>query len=117
MQVCVSPHQKRPSLQGDAFASAALQESPASLQLSAQLPSPSGPGHALPACWLQVPPLQLSAPLQKTLSLQGLPLLSEAVDFFAMGLASKGAGGWPSMGNSGWLESFFRFAALMSGRH
>jgi hypothetical protein len=63
----VSPTlQNAPSSQGLPFTSARLQAFPASLQLSAQLPSPSAPGHGFPVCVTQAPALShLSVPLQK----------------------------------------------------
>ena len=51
-----------------------MQLSAASLQDSLQLPSPSDPGHGLPECTEQVPPLQVSVPLQNRPSLQGAVL-------------------------------------------
>src|SRR5262245_59720420 len=73
------PVQKSPSSQGEPFGSGAVQLSVVSLHDSLQLPSPSGPGHGFPGCTLQVPPLQVSAPLQKMPSLQGEPFGSAAV--------------------------------------
>src|SRR5262245_5264431 len=70
----VSPTlQKSPSWQGEPFGSAAKQLSFASLQLSAQLPSPSAPVQGLPACTLQTPAAQVSAPLQNVPSLHAVP--------------------------------------------
>src|SRR5262245_51626919 len=70
----VSPTlQKSPSLHGELFGSAAKQLAFASLQLSAQLPSPSAPGQGLPACWMHAPVTQVSAPLQNVPSLHGVP--------------------------------------------
>jgi hypothetical protein len=63
-----APLQKAPSLHALKFGSFAVQLPAASLQLSAQFPSPSGPGQGLPA-WLQVPPPHVSVPLQKIPSL------------------------------------------------
>jgi len=51
------------------FGSAAVQESEVSLHDSAQLASPSGPGHGSPEC-THDPPLQVSTPLQKSPSSQ-----------------------------------------------
>lgn len=70
----VSPTlQKSPSLHAEPFGSGAVQESVVSLQLSAQLPSPSAPGHGLPALTLQTPEaLHLSVPSQKSPSLHGV---------------------------------------------
>src|SRR5690349_15110056 len=63
--------QASPSSQALLFGSSVVQLSAPSLQDSAQLPSPSGPGHGSPAWVEQAPlPLQLSAPLQNRLSLQ-----------------------------------------------
>jgi hypothetical protein len=50
-----------------------------SLHDSLQLPSPSGPGQGSPACTLQAPALQVSAPVQKRLSVHAEPLGSFAV--------------------------------------
>lgn len=63
--------QNVPSLQSEPFGSAALHDPPeASVQLSAQFPSPSAPGQGLPACTTQAPAaLHLSVPLQKVPSL------------------------------------------------
>ena len=69
-----APSQKRPSLQAEPLGSGAVQLSAASLHDSLQLPSPSGPGQGSPACTVQVPPLQVSAPLQNRPSLQGAVL-------------------------------------------
>jgi hypothetical protein len=44
--------QKDPSLHGEPFGSGPVQESFVSLQLSAQLPSPSAPTHGLPVLTL-----------------------------------------------------------------
>ena len=80
LQVPVASHasftvQNRPSLQADPVGSLAVQLFVASLQLSLQLPSPSGPGHGgTAACRLQTPALHVSAPLQKSPSSQGVPV-------------------------------------------
>lgn len=66
--------QKSPSSQLEPFGSGAVQESVASLQLSAQLPSPSGPGQGLPACTAHTPAAQVSPPLQNVPSLQTVPV-------------------------------------------
>jgi hypothetical protein len=65
--------QKSPSLHAELFGSAARQLSFASLQLSAQLPSPSAPGHGLPAWTVQAPAAHVSAPLQNVASLHDVP--------------------------------------------
>jgi hypothetical protein len=68
----VSPTlQNVPSLQTEPFGSGAVHDPPeASVQLSAQFPSPSAPGQGLPACTRQPPAaLHLSVPLQKSPSL------------------------------------------------
>jgi hypothetical protein len=71
----VSPTvQNRPSLHATPFGSGAVQVSAASLQLSAQLPSPSGPGHGLPACVEHTPAAQVSVPLQNRPSLHDVPV-------------------------------------------
>ena len=68
-----APLQNKPSLHAEPFGSGAAQFWPASLHDSAQLPSPSGPGHGLPVCTLQVPPPQVSVPLQNSPSVHALP--------------------------------------------
>jgi hypothetical protein len=68
-----APLQNTPSLQGEPFGSGDEHASALSLQTSAQLPSPSAPGQGLPACTLQLPFAQKSAPLQNTPSLHGAP--------------------------------------------
>ena len=85
------PVQKRPSVQADPFGSAAVQLSAPSLHDSAQLPSPSGPGHGSPVDPLQVPPLQapplqVSVPVQNRPSLQAEPFASGAVQLSAPSL-------------------------------
>jgi hypothetical protein len=81
-----APSQKRPSLQADPLGSGAVQLLAASLQDSLQLPSPSGPGHGSPVCAEQLPPLQVSLPLQKRPSVQAEPLGSGAVQLSAASL-------------------------------
>ena len=67
--------QNKPSSQTDPTGSLALQVSVASLQLSLQFPSPSAPGQGgTAACTLQTPALHVSAPLQKSVSSQGVPV-------------------------------------------
>ena len=66
--------QNRPSSQPLPFGSLALQLLPASLQLSAQLPSPSGPGQGLPVCKVHAPAAHTSAPLQKVPSSHAVPV-------------------------------------------
>src|SRR3989442_12069162 len=66
--------QVSPSLHAEPSRSGAVQLSIASLHDSAQLASPSGPGHGLPACTVQAPALHWSAPLQKRPSLHAVPL-------------------------------------------
>lgn len=78
LQVSVAV-QNSPSLHGEPLESGAVHVSLASLQLSAQFASPSAPGHGLPTCPLQTPPLQVSAPLQNRPSSQGVPLESALV--------------------------------------
>jgi len=73
LQVSV-PLQNNPSVHADPFGSAAKQLSAPSSQLSEQLPSLSGPEHGSPACTEQLPPLQVSAPLQNSPSLHGAVL-------------------------------------------
>jgi hypothetical protein len=63
VQVSV-PLQNMESVQADPFVSAKVQLSAVSLQDSAQLPSPSGPGQGSPVWVEQVPPVQVSVPLQ-----------------------------------------------------
>jgi len=63
-----------PSLQLKPLGSARVQLSRDSLHDSAQLLSPSAPGHGLPEWTLQVPLLQLSDPLQYNPSLHTVPL-------------------------------------------
>ena len=58
------------SLHDEPFGSEALQASAPSSHDSLQSASPSGPGQGSPACRLQLPPLQVSAPLQKSASSQ-----------------------------------------------
>ena len=60
-----------PSSQSLPFESFALQLSAASLHDSEQSPSPSAPGHGLPACWEHVPFEHVSPPLQKSPSSHG----------------------------------------------
>jgi len=73
------PLQKAPSLQPVPLGSAELQASPASLHEVAQLLSVVLTGQGSPA-WLEhVPPLHVSAPLQKVPSLQPVPLASAAL--------------------------------------
>jgi hypothetical protein len=67
--------QVSPSLHAEPSGSGAVQLSVASSHDSAQLPSPSGPGQGLPEC-VQLPPLQVSVPLQKRPSLHGVPLMT-----------------------------------------
>jgi hypothetical protein len=74
-----APVQNRPSSQAAPSGSGAVQLSAASLHDSAQLPSPSGPGQGSPACVLQEPELQVSAPLQNRPSLHALPSGSGAL--------------------------------------
>jgi hypothetical protein len=74
-----APLQNKPSLHADPFVSAAVQLSEASLHDSEQFESPSGPGHGLPACAVQAPDEQVSAPLQNNPSLQTVPFGSLAV--------------------------------------
>ena len=74
-----APLQNKPSLHPDPFVSAAVQLSEASLHDSEQFESPSGPGHGLPACAVQAPDEQVSAPLQNNPSLQTVPFGSPAV--------------------------------------
>jgi len=81
-----APLHPRPSLQPEPLGSAAVQLSAASLHDSLQLPSPSGPGHGLPACPEHAPPEQVSAPLQNVPSLQADPLGSLAVQLSAASL-------------------------------
>src|SRR6185369_5023980 len=64
------PLQALPSSQALPFGSLAVQESTASSQDSAQLPSPSAPWQGSPAWPSQLPLLQLSLPLQKRWSSQ-----------------------------------------------
>lgn len=66
--------QNDPSLHGDPAGSFALQVSVASLQLSLQFPSPSGPGQGGDPCRLQTPALHVSVPLQKSPSSHGVPV-------------------------------------------
>ena len=67
--------QNRPSSHAEPTGSLASQVSVASLQLSLQFPSPSAPGQGgTAACTLQTPPLQVSAPLQKRVSSQVVPV-------------------------------------------
>jgi len=63
-------------LHAEPFGSAAVHASVDSLQLSAQLASPSAPWHGLPAWVEQTPVLHVSAPLQYSPSLQLEPLAS-----------------------------------------
>jgi hypothetical protein len=71
-----APLQNWPSVQALPSGSGAVQESLPSLQDSEQSPSPSGGGQGLPAWIAQLPPLQVSAPLQKRPSLQEAELLA-----------------------------------------
>jgi hypothetical protein len=71
--------QNLPSLHADPFGSLPVQLLPASLQLSAQLASPSGPGHGLPACTVQAPAAHVSAPLQNVPSLHDVPVCAVQV--------------------------------------
>jgi hypothetical protein len=80
------PLQDWPSLQAEPLVSAAVQLSAVSLQLSEQLPSPSGPGHGLPTWVVQAPEAQESAPLQNRPSLHAEPLVSAAVQLSAASL-------------------------------
>jgi len=65
--------QKRPSSHALPFGSARLQAFPASLQLSAQFPSPSAPGQGLPECVVHPPTAShLSVPLQNVESSQAV---------------------------------------------
>jgi hypothetical protein len=66
--------QKRPSLQAEPSGSFPVHDFPASLQLSAQLLSPSGPGHGVPACTVHAPAAHLSAPLQNVPSSHVVPV-------------------------------------------
>jgi len=66
-----------PSLQAEPFGSFAVQFFPASLQLSAQLAFPFGPGQGLPAWFVHAPAaLHVSAPLQKVPSSHVVPLVT-----------------------------------------
>jgi len=67
--------QPLPSSQLVPLVSLAVQLSDASLQLSLQLGPVLCPAQGLPTCAEQVPPPQVSAPLQKTLSLHATVLL------------------------------------------
>jgi hypothetical protein len=78
-----APSQNTPSLHALPSGSGALQRCVVSLHDSAQLPSPSGPGHGLPVCALHVPPWQKSAPVQKSPSSQVTPSGSGAVQLWA----------------------------------
>jgi hypothetical protein len=73
------PLQYSPSVHAEPFGSPSVQASAASLHVSEQLPSPSGPGHGLPAWVVQLPPLQVSTPLQNRPSLQATPFGSASV--------------------------------------
>src|SRR5688572_29873710 len=65
--------QTLPSSQTLASASLARQLSAPSSHVSAQLPSPSAPGHGSPVCTVQSPvPSHVSVPLQNAASLQGV---------------------------------------------
>ena len=66
--------QNLPSLHAEPFGSFPVQLLPASLQLSVQFASPSGPGHGLPACTLQAPAAHVSAPLQNVPSVHAVPV-------------------------------------------
>lgn len=101
-----APLQNKPSLQAEPLGSAAVQLSEASLQDSAQFPSPSGPGHGFPVCTLQAPALHVSAPLQYRPSLQADPVGSAAVQLSDASLqdsaqfpspSGPGHGGVPGM--------------------
>jgi hypothetical protein len=71
----VSPTlQNNPSSQMDPLRSLPLQLSAVSSQVSAQLPSPSGPGQGFPAWIVQAPFVHVSAPLQKVPSLHAVPV-------------------------------------------
>jgi hypothetical protein len=61
------------SVQPEPSGSGAVQAFAASEHVSAQLPSPSGPGHGVPACKAHVPRTHVSVPLQKMPSVQGAP--------------------------------------------
>src|SRR5688572_12275747 len=106
VQVSV-PLQKRPSVQAEPLGSGARQLSAASLHDSAQLPSPSAPGQGSPVWVEQVPPPQVSVPLQKSPSAQTEPLgsgarqLSEASLHDSAQLPSPSA---PGQGSPVWVE-------------
>jgi len=68
------PLQNTPSLHGLPLVSGPVHASLASLHDSAQLPSPSAPGHGLPACDVHAPALHVSLPLQYRPSLHGAVL-------------------------------------------
>jgi hypothetical protein len=74
------PLQKVPSAQPVPFGSLAVQFFPPSLHDAAQLPSVVLSGrHGSPACWEQVPALQVSVPLQKVPSTHPVPFGSAAL--------------------------------------
>jgi hypothetical protein len=67
------PLQNRESLHAEPFGSLPVQVSDASLHVSAQLPSPSGPGHGFAPASAQTPFKHASGPLQKKPSVQAEP--------------------------------------------
>jgi hypothetical protein len=86
VQVSLDVH-TLPSLQPVPFGSGAVQLSAPSLHDVAQLLSVvTGAGHGSPAWFAQDPPLQVSAPLQKSPSLQPVPFGSGAVHALAPSL-------------------------------
>src|SRR4030095_9573327 len=74
-----APLQNKLSVHAEPLGSGAVHVSLDSLQLSAQLPSPSGPGQGSPVEWLHVPPAHVSVPLQNNPSVHADPLGSGSV--------------------------------------
>jgi hypothetical protein len=70
-------------VQADPFGSAALQLSAPSSHDSAQFASPSAPAHGSPVWALQLPPLHVSVPLQKSPSVHADPFGSAALQLSA----------------------------------
>lgn len=66
--------QNKPSSHGEPVGSFAVQALVDSLQLSLQLPSPSGPGQGGVPCRLHTPALHVSVPLQNKPSSHGVPV-------------------------------------------